>query len=150
MLTAPSVVPDSSLQLNLARFYNSPLQWLILARLSLVLDKVLVDILNMLIQYVSQHIQNIKLKDKNRPQRRLFPHSKYCSGKYWPCVIWNHGQAKKLLAVWFFEDLKTSIISLHSKDKPGSWTITEWKKRLQHDSYSCGVLGNIYRCKSNE
>ena len=41
----------------------------------------------------------------------------------------------------FSEDIKTSIISLYGKDKSGSWTITEWKKKLQQDSFSCGIWG---------
>lgn len=39
----------------------------------------------------------------------------------------------------FLDNVKASITNLYSKDTTGDWSITEWKVRLQHDSYSCGV-----------
>ena len=81
-----------------SRFYNTPLQWLIPAHLLLVLDKVPVDILTMLKQYISQHIKTLQLENKNKPQRRRFPLPKYFSGRYW-----RHGQAKNLLAMRMFK-----------------------------------------------
>lgn len=39
----------------------------------------------------------------------------------------------------FSEDVKVGIIDLYSKDKSGEWSFSEWKVKLQHDSYNCGI-----------
>lgn len=39
----------------------------------------------------------------------------------------------------FFSDVKASIIDLYNKDNTGGWNISEWRVRMQHNSYSCGI-----------
>ena len=39
----------------------------------------------------------------------------------------------------FSSDVKASIIDLYNKDNTGGWKISEWRVRMQHDSYSCGI-----------
>ena len=39
----------------------------------------------------------------------------------------------------FSEYVKNSMLDFHSKDNTGDWSSTEWKIKLQHDSYSCEI-----------
>ena len=39
----------------------------------------------------------------------------------------------------FSENVKVGMLDFYGKDNTGDWSFTEWKIKLQHDSYSCGI-----------
>ena len=39
----------------------------------------------------------------------------------------------------FSTNVKNSIINLYSRDTTGDWSFIEWKVKLQHDGYNCGI-----------
>ena len=62
-------------------FYSTPLQWLIVAHLALTLDRVLIDVLHMLIRYASQHMTRLQLQNRKSHRKLSAAHPKHSNGK---------------------------------------------------------------------